>query len=216
MKKTLFKALTICVAALLVVVISAEARGEKKDEEKKLSRAEKKRIEAFQDSVEWAVALNALDSRKFVLFPERMQLTRTSDWEDNFEEMTNFFYVNGDRAVVQFGDVLGPGKNGLGGITLDGHVGRTEMKIDKKGARHLTFYVNGFGINANVVITLEPKRNSARALIVNSYSGDRTFVYGKIKPYTDNLSLNIIEGAHFVEMPDKKVKGANYHLPNMR
>ena len=103
--------------------------------------------------------------------------------------VTNFISLNKNRVVIQIAfDIPYIGYNGLGGITVEGHISTVKMRTDKKGFTRYEFYANGTGISARVELTLHPTNNSATAIISPNFNSKQLNLNGNIS-YEQSLYL---------------------------
>ncbi len=161
---------------LLVLAGSATAQ-----EERELTRAEKKALQERIDSLEYAEAVQALNDRAFTLEADRVvfKYGQTAYVTPN----TNFVSVQDDKATVQVAfNIPVNGLNGLGGVTVDGKFSKYDLKTDKKGNVMLNFNAMGTGISARVDITLYAGSNKATVDILPNFSSNRLTLNGVILP----------------------------------
>lgn len=152
-----------------------------KKTESKLTKEQKKQLEAMQDSIDHANAIKALETLDFVMEADQLVFKRgqTAYVSSN----TNFISLSDDKAVVQvspFNAVAGP--NGVGGITLDGKASNIRIKTDKKGNTTFTMNVMGAGISAIVTIRLYEGGNNASVDVNPNFNSNRVTLNGKLLP----------------------------------
>ena len=100
-----------------------------------------------------AQALAALKDSTFVF--NTNQIIFNNGISTSVSSVTNFISLNKNRVVIQIAfDIPYIGYNGLGGITVEGHISTVKMRTDKKGFTRYEFYANGTGISARVELTL--------------------------------------------------------------
>ena len=108
---------------------SQEPQLSEKDK-KKLEKEEKKKQKEAVELAEWNEAKTMAESKRFVFTANEMY---TADGSISLDSRTNFFYVIGDDATLQF-TFIGlqgiPNPNGLGGITSKGRVTKYSYKAD--------------------------------------------------------------------------------------
>jgi len=108
---------------------SQETQLSEKDK-KKLEKEEKKKQKEAAELAEWNEAKAMAESKRFVFTANEMY---TADGSISLDSRTNFFYVIGDDATLQF-TFVGlqgiPNPNGLGGITSKGKVTKYNYKAD--------------------------------------------------------------------------------------
>lgn len=144
----------------------------------------RKRIEAQEDSLSYATAVNSLEHLDFVLEADKLifkygEIAYVSS-------ITNFISVRDDKAVVQVAPFNGGGPNGVGGITLNGMASNIKMSTDKKGTIYYSFNVQGAGISAVINLTIPKGVNSVNAVINPNFSSNRITLSGKIVPAAES------------------------------
>ena len=113
-----------------------------------MSEAEK-RQQAELDSIRFEIAKEAVENHRFVIVADR--ISGKQGYSVNVNETTNFVLVQGDKATVQFAIERGiSGFNGLGGLTVEGSITKSEIKYDKKGNLNVTMFVLGSAISADI------------------------------------------------------------------
>ena len=128
-----------------------------------------------------ARALAALKDSSFVF--NTHQIIFNNGISTSVSSVTNFISLNKNRVVVQIAfDTPYIGYNGLGGITVEGHISTVKMRTDKKGFTRYEFYANGTGISARVELTLHPTNNSATAIISPNFNSKQLNLSGSISP----------------------------------
>lgn len=180
------------IALLMLVFISAssamyaqqsnsESRRAARKAQRDAEKAQMKReeMQAYND------ALQAIKNKEFVLEADRVTFKRGRS--AYVTSNTNFIILNGDRASVQIafnGPYSGP--NGLGGITVEGSVGKVTTKIDKKGNVDCSFNVSGVGISAQINIRLGRGGNSASATVNPNFHSNRLSLDGRVIPLSES------------------------------
>ena len=150
-------------------------------EEKELTKAEKKALQERIDSLQHTEAVQALNERAFTLEADKVvfKYGQTAYVTPN----TNFVSVQDDRATVQVAfNIPVSGLNGLGGVTVEGQFSKYDLKTDKKGNTMLSMSVMGTGISARVDITLYADSNEATVTILPNFSSNRLTLNGVILP----------------------------------
>ena len=136
------KKITI-ILAFLAIAFAAHAQTERRiytttelkamqnrAEKQKLTREQRKYLQAVQDSIDYINAYTALENLDFVMEAERLVFKRGETAV--VSSITNFISLKDDRAVVQIAPFRGPGANGVGGITLDGKATNITIKTNKR------------------------------------------------------------------------------------
>lgn len=145
-----------------------------------LTKAEKKRAQEITDSLNHAVALDAVESRQFVL--EADKLIFKYGEQAYVSSTTNFIALRGEKAVVQVAPFNSGGPNGVGGITLEGRVTNLEIKKEKNGTVILSMNVTGPILSAQVVMRLITGGNRASVAISSNFRSSRITLEGEVVP----------------------------------
>ena len=181
------KRIIFLITAIIAVVTSLNAQD---DGERKLTKKERKAIEARIDSMKHAKAEQAINDSAFVL--EANLVTFKRGQTAHVTSNTNFVAIIGNEASIQVAfNVPWPGFNGLGGITLEGSVSGYKKTTDKKGNIYIQANVNGVGISAQVFITLWNGGNQATASIQQNFRSGRITLDGDTVPLEES---NIFQG----------------------
>ena len=155
---------------------SMQTRSEKNE----LTKEQKKQIEAIQDSIHYAQAIQSLETLEFVM--EADQLVFKRGHTAFVTSTTNFISVSDDKAVVQIAPFYGGGPNGVGGITLEGKASNIRIKTDKKGNTFFTMNVMGTGLSASTEIQLYKGSNKASVTINPNFHSNRITLNGVLLP----------------------------------
>lgn len=170
-----------------------QSNSENRRAERKAQRsAEKARIKQEEERA-YADAVQAIKSKEFVVEADRVTFKRGRS--AFVTSNTNFILLNGDRASVQVafnGAFAGP--NGIGGVTVDGTVGKVETNIDKKGNVTCNFSVSGVGISAQVSVRLTRGGNNVTATVSPNFHSNRLTLDGKLIPLSES---NVFKGRSF-------------------
>lgn len=145
-----------------------------------LTKAEKKRAQEITDSLKHAVALDAVESRQFVL--EADKLIFKYGEQAYVSSTTNFIALRGEKAVVQVAPFNSGGPNGVGGITLEGRATNLEIKKEKNGTVILSMNVTGPILSAQVVMRLITGGNRASVAISSNFRSSRITLEGEVVP----------------------------------
>lgn len=177
--------LTMALALLAAIATSAQTTVDKK-----LSKQERKAMQARIDSLMNLKAQSAINDTAFVI--EADEVTFKRGYTVHVTSNTNFIAFCGDRAVVQVAfNVPWPGFNGLGGITVEGSVSGYKKTTDKKGNVYIQANVNGVGISAQVFITLWNGGNEATASVQQNFRSGRITLNGNTVPLEES---NVFQG----------------------
>jgi len=171
------KNLTWMMAMFLLMLAGSAAA----QEEKEMTKAEKKALQERIDKYLHDEAEEALNNRAFTLEVDQVifKYGQTAHVTAN----TNFVSVKDDHAVVQTAfNIPVSGPNGLGGVTVEGIFSDYELKKDKKGNISLSINVMGTGISARVDITLYEGSNKATVSITPNFNSNRMTLNGVIVP----------------------------------
>ena len=166
---------------LLTVFLLMLAGSAAAQEERELTKAEKKALQERIDSLQHAEAVEAIESKAFTLEADRVvfKYGQTAYVTSN----TNFVSVHDDQATVQVAfNIPISGLNGLGGVTVEGSFSKYDLHKDKKGNVTLSINVMGTGISARVDITLYAGSNEASVDILPNFSSNRLTLNGVILP----------------------------------
>lgn len=179
--------------ALLLISATAGAQTERRiytsselntmqihSEKSELTKEQKKQIEAIQDSIHYAQAIQSLETLEFVMEADQLVFKRghTAFVTSN----TNFVSLSDDRAVVQIAPFNGGGPNGIGGITLEGKASNIRIKTDKKGNTYFSMNVMGTGLSAIIDIQLYRGSNKASVTVNPNFHSNKVTLNGVLLP----------------------------------
>lgn len=172
------KNLILLIAAIIIGTVSAYAQN---GEGRKLTKKERKAMEARMDSLMHATAEKAVDDTAFVLEADRVTFKR--GYTAHVTPTTNFIAVCGGEAAVQVAfNVPWPGFNGLGGITVEGDISKYKKTKDKKGNVYIEMSVNGRAISARLFVTLWKEGNKASVTVQQNFHSGKITLEGTIVP----------------------------------
>ena len=118
----------------VIMLFAAVAAFAQDDGRRKMTRKERKALQARVDSMLHARADSAMLDSAFVLEADEVMFKR--GYTAHVTSSTNFVSVSGDKAVVQVAfNVPWSGFNGMGGITVEGRISQYERKTDKAGQK---------------------------------------------------------------------------------
>lgn len=168
-------------------IYDLQGKNEKVDIEKKISKSERKALQARIDSIQWQEALQAMRDTTFTL--EADQVIFKYGHRAYVSSTTNFVAVNKNRATMQVAfNVPVAGPNGMGGVTLDGNVSNYDIKTNEKGKyTTLTFNVNGIAISSKLVITIYKGSDNAQVDILPNFNSHRISLSGRIIPKSQSF-----------------------------
>ena len=173
--------------ALLLISATAGAQTERRiytsselksmqihSEKSELTKEQKKQIEAIQDSIHYAQAIQSLETLEFVMEADQLVFKRghTAFVTSN----TNFISLSDDRAVVQIAPFNGGGPNGIGGITLEGKASNIRMNT------YFSMNVMGTGLSATIDIQLYRGSNKASVTVTPNFHSNRVTLNGVLLP----------------------------------
>lgn len=144
--------------------------------------AAEKQVYKMLDSISAVKAAEAMQNLDFVINGQRVTIGsgRTFNCDD---QSTNFVSVHDGKAMLQLASMRGmSGFNGIGGITLEGRITKTDLKTDKKGNMSLTFSVSGPSLSAFVTVSLPKNSTQAIVQINPNFRRDLT-MFGTLSPY---------------------------------
>lgn len=172
----------------LTVVKPAKPSNETKQERKAREKRQKEQV----DSLAHDLSAQAVEQGFFALMADRMTIGRLGYTVNPVQSNANFVLMQGENAMVQLAFNNGMlGQNGLGGLTLPGHITNKRIKTDKKGNVYLSFMIVGSQFNADVAITLTAGSDYATAIITPTFGSERLTVSGRLLPYRNkNIDFN--------------------------
>lgn len=169
----------------VIMLFAAVAAFAQDDGQRKMTRKERKALQARVDSMLHARADSAMLDSAFVLEADEVMFKR--GYTAHVTSSTNFVSVCGDRAVVQVAfNVPWSGFNGMGGITVEGRISQYERKTDKRGNVYLTMGVLGNGISAQLFITLWAGGNKASVSVQQNFYSGRITLNGVMVPFEES------------------------------
>jgi hypothetical protein len=155
------------------ITLLAEAQ-----DEKKLSRKERKELKKQQQAEQKEALLQLLNSKAWVIEAHTVFDRYNNSFQLN--PTINFVGVKGDEGAIQLGFNGLIGWNGVGGVTIDGNVTKYEIKEGKdKSSPSVNLRFQGRGVgSASINITVN---NSGQATArVSGDFGDRITFSGNI------------------------------------
>lgn len=139
----------------------------------KLSREEKKEARKAMLAENYRILDSLLTDRRFVLEADFLQ-NQIGD-RVPVASRINFIKINGDRGILQTGNDLRVGYNGVGGVTAEGIVGSYKISRDKKSLSYkVSFNLQTKLGTYNVFMTVTSE-NRATATISGARSGKLTW-----------------------------------------
>lgn len=172
---------------IMFVAAAYAAMAQNGTQDKKLSKKERKLMEARIDSALNAEAVQAINDTAFTIEADKVEFKR--GYTAHVTASTNFVAVSGSNAIVQVAfNVPVSGFNGLGGITLEGIVTGYKVSSDKKGNTYVKLSVSGKGISAQLFISLWKDANKATVSIQPNFNSNKLTLSGMLwKPERSNI-----------------------------
>ena len=165
-----------------------ETQKQKLEQKQKLTKEEQKRIQHQIDSIQYEQALQAIRDSTFTLEANRVVFKYGQRAYVNSH--TNFVAVNKGKATVQLAfNIPAAGPNGMGGVTVEGSVGKYELEFDKKGNPSLTFFVQGLAISAQVYISMWKDSNEASITVSPNFNSNRITLEGVLLPTEQSFTI---------------------------
>lgn len=182
------KIITVLLAITAALPAAAQDSGARK-----MTKKEKKILQARIDSTLHAEAEKAVNDTAFTLEADQVMFKR--GYTAHVSSNTNFVSVKGGNAIIQVAfNIPLSGFNGLGGITLEGNMSNFERSKDKKGNIYVKMGVTGKGISAQVLITLWRGKNEATVAIQPNFNSNKLTLSGIILPLEKS---NVFKGVTF-------------------
>ena len=154
---------------------------QKQEEQRKLNKLEQKRLQEQIDSIQYEQAMQAMRDSLFTLEANRVVFKYGQ--RAYVTSHTNFVAVNKDKATIQVSfNIPVAGPNGMGGVTVEGSIGKYKMDTDKKGNTTLSFYVQGIAESAQVFISMWKGSNEATLTVSPNFNSNRITLEGIILP----------------------------------
>lgn len=188
MKKVLF--LTTLLLLTLSVTTFAQTRREAREarrEALKKERAERRALEAQQDSIAYMKAVEALNEGDFVL--EANNVSFPNGITRFVSSNTNYVQVKDGKGIVQTAFTnfsYAPTPNGIGGVTVEGDISGMKIKQDKDGNYYCNYMIQGIAISATISITLTGGTNQASVTISPNFNNNTMTMMGVLVPTSES------------------------------
>lgn len=184
--KNLYVMRTI-ITFIMFMAAAYAAMAQNGTQDRKLSKKERKLMEARIDSALNAEAVQAINDTAFTIEADKVEFKR--GYTAHVTASTNFVAVSGSNSIVQVAfNVPVSGFNGLGGITLEGIVTGYKISSDKKGNTYVKLSVSGKGISAQLFISLWKDANKATVSIQPNFNSNKLTLSGMLwKPERSNI-----------------------------
>jgi len=148
----------------------------------KLTKEEQKALRAYEDSVLAANAMKAVMDSSFIAAADQVSYKRGRNM--NASPNLNYVSLNGTDAVIQVGNSVMMGPNGVGGVTLEGMAQNIELRTDKKGNVSLSMKVLGSGLSGDVTLQMVKGSNRATVQVSGTFSSQRITMNCTVTPYS--------------------------------
>lgn len=155
-----------------ITLSKAELRAQRRLEKKK-EREVKKELAKQMELITHNLAVNGLDSSRFVL--EATQVYDRYGNTANVNSNINFVKIANDRAVFQLGFDGLVGLNGVGGITMEGKISNYAVEKLENGRVNVSFNVQGPIMMASMSFSMD---------------GEGNFANVRVRAQTENIELN--------------------------
>lgn len=153
-------------------------------EEKKLSRKEKKELKKQRQFEQKKAILDLLYNKKWVIEAHTVFDRYNQSYQIN--PTINFVGVKDEEAAIQLGFEGLIGWNGVGGVTIDGKVTKYEVKEGKeKSSPVLNLRFQGRGIGSATISVTVNSSGQATARVSGDF-GERITFSGMIKSLDDS------------------------------
>lgn len=150
----------------------------------KQQKSREQQLKQRVDSLGHAKAAQALERGYWVLLADRINVGQMSYTATGLNPNSNFVFQQSQEGLVQTAyNQADPGFNGMGGITLAGHVGNVRLRTDKKGNLYYSYSLVGEDINAQVDVTVYAGSDYAQAIVQPIIDGPRLTFNGRLVPY---------------------------------
>lgn len=174
------RAIVVCIIILLNCITSSIAQ-----EEKKLSKKEKKEWKLQQLEVQRQAILDLLESRTWVIEAHTVYDRYNQSYQLN--PSINFVGVKDDEGALQLGFNGLIGWNGVGGVTIDGQVTQYEVKDGQKdNTPTVVLRFQGRGVGFATINVSVNTSGQATARVSGDF-GERISFSGIIKSLEESL-----------------------------
>lgn len=174
------RAIVICFIILIYGFSSSLAQ-----EQKKLSKKEKKELKARQLEEQKQAIVDLLESKSWVIEAHTVYDRYNQSYQLN--PTINFVGVKNDEGALQLGFNGLIGWNGVGGVTIDGKVTRYEVKDEKKDKTPtVVLRFQGRGIGSATINVAVNTSGQATARVSGDF-GERISFSGLIKSLEESV-----------------------------
>lgn len=174
------KVILLSLAAMLSYAVFSQVEDNvPSNEQKQLTKAEKKELRTLENEKRAELTQEMVKSRQFVL--EADYIGNQTGNRIPVNSTINFVEVDTTHIVIQLGSMTGIGYNGVGGITTEGQISSFKTTENKKGdAYTMRIITNTLLGNYDIVIFVNSYGN-ANATISGTTYGKLNY-YGRIVP----------------------------------
>ncbi len=174
------RAIVICFIILIYGFSSSLAQ-----EQKKLSKKEKKELKARQLEEQKQAIVDLLESKSWVIEAHTVYDRYNQSYQLN--PTINFVGVKNDEGALQLGFNGLIGWNGVGGVTIDGKVTRYEVKDEKKDKTPtVVLRFQGRGVGSATINVAVNTSGQATARVSGDF-GERISFSGLIKSLEESV-----------------------------
>ena len=193
MKKVLFLTALLLLGFTVTAFAqtSKEAREARREALKK-ERAQRRALEAEQDSVAFFQAVEALKEGSFVL--EANNVSFPNGITRFVSSNTNYVQMNDGKGIIQTAFTnfaYAPSPNGLGGVTVEGDISGMKISQDKDGNYFCNYMIQGIAVSATVAITLTGGTNQASVMVSPNFNNNTLTMIGVLLPLSQS---NVFQG----------------------
>lgn len=152
-----------------------------KKEQRKLAKEQKKAKRAEEDEKARELTKIMVENHRFVL--EADYVGNKTGQRVPVASNLNFVIIDSTKSTLQLGGYQGIGVNGVGGVTVDGHITKYELKkVETKRGYFYSLIINLMTSIGNYDITLSiSELGNADAIVRGSVSGQLRY-YGRLVP----------------------------------
>ncbi len=158
---------------LMGLSFSATVQAQSKREQRQAEKAERKQQEAAQQQKNHERLLALVEDKNFVLEAHTIYDDRQNSYP--VSSNTNFVAITGDKATIQIAFPGRMGRNGLGGVTIQGNVMSYKVNHKKEGAIIINAQVSSASLgNATLILSIF-NGGTARANIRGNFGSQVSF-----------------------------------------
>ena len=143
-----------------------------KKEQRKIERAEKKRLKEENKKKAQELVLDLVEDRTFVL--EASTLAGRYGQQYIVSPSTNFVKVEGNQVIIQTSNSFGFGYNGLGGITINGNITDYQISKGKNGVSVFIQFTDPILGHSSLYLNVQ-ENGISRATVSGNWGARATF-----------------------------------------